>query len=168
MTVVRVVGCGTPSAADDAAGLIAARMAGEELAGVPGVEVVEAGGPFHVLDLLEGAHAVVLVDAVRAPGGGRPPGTVVRVEAGPEGLPADVGRSVSSHGFGVGEAVGLAAALRPGHRIVFLGVEAENVAAGWPVSAPVRRALPGLAHRVAEEARRLVEGAPPGEDGEEA
>ncbi len=153
---MRVIGLGNPEAGDDAVGLIAARRARPELEGIPGVEVVQVGAGVHVLDLLQGAEAVVVVDAVRSPSGGRPPGTLVRVEAGPDGLPADASSSVSSHGFGVAEAVGLAAALGGTPIVVFIGVEAAEVAAGSPLSGPVEAALPALVQAVVEEVRRLA------------
>ena len=56
---------------------------------------------------------IVVVDAIRTPAGARPPGTVVRADAGPDGLPAEIGSSLSSHGFGVVEAFGLASAIGP-------------------------------------------------------
>lgn len=151
-----MIGCGNPEAGDDAVGLLAvrgARAAGLER--MPGVEVVEAGAGLQVIDLLRGVEAVVVVDAVRAPRGGRPPGTLVRVEAGPEGLPADLGASLSTHGLGVAEAVGLAAALDEAPRVVFLGVEIAEVTAGSPLSGPVAGALSDLIDAVVREARRL-------------
>lgn len=156
MTRVRVVGVGNPEAGDDAVGLLAVRSVRPDLEAL-GAEVVETGAGLHVVDLLSGARAVVVVDAVRAPSGGRAPGTIVRAEAGPEGLPAEVGSSLSSHGFGVAEAVGLAAALDDAPRVVFLGVEVADVTAGHGLSAAVARALPELAARVVTEARLLLD-----------
>ena len=155
MTRVRVVGVGTPDAGDDVVGLIAVRAARSELEAL-GVEVVETGAGLHVVDLLRDVDAVIVVDAVRAPRGGRPPGTIVRAEAGPEGLPAEVGSSLSSHGFGVAEAVGLAAALEDAPRVVFLGVEVADLTAGHGPSEPVASSVPELVARVVAEARSLT------------
>ena len=155
MTRVRVVGVGNPDAGDDAVGLLAVRAARPELERLAGVEVVETGAGLHVVDLLDDVDAVVVVDAVRAPRGGRAPGTIVRAEAGPQGLPAEVGSSLSSHGFGVAEAVGLAAALHDAPRVVFLGVEIADVTAGHDLSGSVAVALPELVARVVGEARLL-------------
>jgi len=155
VTRVRVVGVGTPDAGDDAVGLIAVRAARSELEAL-GVEVVETGAGLHVVDLLRDVDAVIVVDAVRAPRGGRPPGTIVRAEAGPEGLPAEVGSSLSSHGFGVAEAVGLAAALEDAPRVVFLGVEVADLTAGHGPSEPVASSVPELVARVVAEARSLT------------
>ncbi len=156
MTRVRVVGCGNPDAGDDALGLLAVRAARSRLEAIPGVEVVEAGLALSVVDLAEGVDALVVVDAVRAPvPGDRAPGTLLRVEAGPEGLPADLGSSLSSHGFGVAEAVGLVSALGQPLRLVFLGVEAAEAAMGAPLSPAVEAALPGLIDTVVAEVTAL-------------
>jgi hydrogenase maturation protease len=127
-----------------------------ELEALPGVEVIEAGPALNVVHLLEGADAAVIVDAVRSPGGRRVPGEIVRVEAGPDGLPADVATSVSSHGLGLAEAVGLAAALGRPPRIVFLGVEVADVAIGRPLSAAVAEALPLLVRQIRAETRAFA------------
>ncbi|HKZ75062.1 MAG TPA: hydrogenase maturation protease [Actinomycetota bacterium] len=156
MRRVRVIGFGNPDAGDDSVGLLAVREARPMLEGPDGVEIVEAGAGLHILDLLHDVDAVVVVDAVRAPHGARPPGTIVRVEAGRDGLPAEVGSSLSSHGFGVGEAVGLAAALEGAPRVTLLGVEVADLTAGNPLSAAVAAALPELVALVVEEVGNLV------------
>ncbi len=156
MTRVRVVGCGNPDAGDDALGLLAVRAARSRLEAIAGVEVVEVGLALRVVDLADGVDALVVVDAVRAPvPGGRAPGTLVRVEAGPEGLPADLGSSLSSHGFGVGEAVGLVSALGQPLRLLFLGVEAADATMGAPLSPAVEAAVSALVEAVVAEAEAL-------------
>jgi hydrogenase maturation protease len=105
----------------------------------------------------------VVADAIRTPGAGRPAGTVVRAVAGPAGFPGEIRSSLSSHGFGVSEAFGLARAVGPVPRFVVVGVEAEETAAGRPMSAAVRAVLPDLAGSIVREARGLAmraEGAP--------
>lgn len=154
MTRVRVVGVGNPDAGDDAVGLLAVRAARPELE-VLGVEVVETGSGLHVMDLLRDVEAVIVVDAVRAPRGGRSPGTIVRAEAGPEGLPAEIGSSLSSHGFGVAEVVGLAAALETAPRVVVIGVEIADLTAGHAPSEAVASSLPEIVARVVAEAHAL-------------
>lgn len=156
MPRVRVIGCGNPDAGDDAVGLLAVREVRTLLGGFEDVEVVEAGPAFRVLELAEGARAIVVVDAVRTPSGRRTPGELVRAEGGPDGLPAELSSSLSSHGLGLADAVGLAAALGHAPRVVFHGVEAEAVTAGSPLSAPVASALPSLVERVLAEVRALL------------
>jgi hydrogenase maturation protease len=147
---VRIVGCGNPEAGDDAAGLLAVDRARPL---VPSdVEVVTAPTALHVLDLLDGADSVLLVDAMRTTAGGRDPGEVVRAESGPDGLPVALRSSLSSHGLGLAEAVGLAAALGPVPNVVFLGVEVGDVRAGRVLSPAVEAALPALVDAIVREA----------------
>jgi hydrogenase maturation protease len=142
----RVIGCGNRDAGDDAAGLLVAAALRDR---VPdGVEVVEAGPASRVLDLLDGVDLAIVIDAVRTPGGERVPGTLVRAEAGPDGLPGSLRSSLSSHGLGVAEAVALAAALGHAPRVVVHGVEVADVGVGSAPSAPVAAALPHVAAAV--------------------
>ncbi|MEW6058596.1 MAG: hydrogenase maturation protease [Actinomycetota bacterium] len=166
MARVRVIGCGNPDAGDDAVGLIAVREARPHLKRVPGVDVVEAGPALNVVHLLEWVDAAVIVDAVWVAGGGRAPGEIVRVDVGNDGILRGAGTSLSSHGFGLAEAVGLAAALGGAPRIVFLGMVAADVAAGRPLSPAVRVALPELASQILAEAQVLSESSCPGLQGE--
>jgi hydrogenase maturation protease len=155
---IRVIGCGNPDAGDDAVGLIAVREARPRLERLPGVDVVETGPALDVVRLLEWVDAAVIVDAVWAAGGGRAPGEIIRVDVGNDGIPMGAGpASLSSHGFGLAEAVGLAAALGRAPRIVFLGVVAADVAMGRPLSPAVGVAVHELANRIFAEARELSE-----------
>jgi hydrogenase maturation protease len=157
MRRVLVVGCGNPDAGDDAVGIVAVQRARTRLEALPGVRVVEGAIGPDLGGLLADADAAVLVDAVRTPGGWREPGTLVRIESGPEGLPVGVGTPLSSHGFGVAEAVGLAAALGQAPRVVFLGIEAGQVTVGQAPSPAVLHALPTLVRTVLAEAAQLAE-----------
>jgi hydrogenase maturation protease len=148
---IRVIGCGNPDAGDDAVGLVATERARDRLPS--DVEVVAAPTALHVVDLLEGAEAVILVDAMRTAGGGRAPGTLVREVGRADGLPVALGSSLSSHGLGLGEAVGLAGALGAEARVVFLGLEVADVRAGRGLSDAVADALPSLVDAIVEEAR---------------
>ena len=112
---VRVIGCGNPEAGDDAVGLLAVGLARRRLP--PEVEVVQAGASVRVLDLLEDVDAVVIADAVRTPSGGRGPGTIVRAVGDAGGLSSELRNSLSSHGLGLAEAVGLAAVMGPLPRV---------------------------------------------------
>jgi len=151
-----VVGCGNPDAADDAVGILAVREARTALEAFAGVRVIEGAIGLDLTDLIGQTDAAVIVDAIRTPGGGRSPGTVVRAEVGPEGLPTEVGASLSSHGFGVGEAVALAAALGRTAPAVFLGVEVGDVTVGRSMTPAVEQALPELVQLVLGEVTRLA------------
>jgi hydrogenase maturation protease len=166
MASVRVIACGNPGAGDDAAGILAVGAVRGRLESLPGVEVVAQASPLDVVHLLEGARAVVVVDAIRTPGGGREPGTPVRAEGGPDGLPAEIRSSLSSHGLGVAEAIGLAAAIGRVPRVVVLGIEAEDSAPGAAPSAAVERGLPLLGDLILEEVRGLIGAVADGEPSE--
>jgi hydrogenase maturation protease len=156
VAVVRVIGCGNPEVGDDAVGIVAVAAARERLEAIPGVEVVPRASPLEVVHLLEGAGVALVVDAIRTPGGGRSPGEVVRAESGPDGLPAEIRSSLSSHGLGIAEAVGLALATGSAPRVVVLGVEALEAEAGGPLSGPVAAAVPALVGLLVAEARSLA------------
>jgi hydrogenase maturation protease len=101
--VTRVIGMGAEHRGDDAAGLLVARLL--RVAAPPGVEVHEsAGDAGSLLELVEGADRVVLVDAARGAGA---PGTVECVPLGAPSLPP----VRSTHGMGLAEALGVASEL---------------------------------------------------------
>jgi hydrogenase maturation protease len=143
-----VVGVGNRWRSDDAVGLLVARRVRGE---VPrGVEVLELEGePAGLIDAFEGADALYVVDAVSS---GAAPGTVHRLDASAEPLPAELFAS-STHLLGLADALEIARALGrlPG-RVVVFGIEGESFAAGEGLSAAVE----GAAERVAEAVREEV------------
>ena len=99
--LIRIIGIGSPFG-DDAAGLEIARMLAKSPP--PNCEVIAADRPGTALvDLLEGANAAILIDAVRS---GAPPGTIHEFSFDELGGCA-VG-FVSSHDLGVAAAIQLA------------------------------------------------------------
>lgn len=101
--LTRVIGIGAEDRGDDAAGLLVARLL--RVASPPGVEVHEsAGDAGGLLELVEGADRVVLVDAARGAGA---PGTVEYLAQGA----ALRSRVHSTHGLGLAEALGVATEL---------------------------------------------------------
>ena len=96
-----------------------------------------------------------MVDAVRSTGGVREPGDLVRAEAGHDGLPASLRTSLSSHGLGIAETIGLAAAMGSAPRIVFHGVEVGSVTAGSGLSAAVAAVVPALTQAVLADVRAV-------------
>ncbi len=144
-----VIGIGNAWRSDDAAGLAVARVLEESPP--PGVEVLaREGEPTELIDVWADAEAVWLVDAVSS---GAPPGTVHRLDASAEPLPAALFR-VSSHLVGLAEAVELARALGrlPGRVIVF-GIEGARFEAGEGVSPEVVDAVDRVAAAIREEAQ---------------
>jgi hydrogenase maturation protease len=152
--MVRVIACGNPDAGDDGVAIVVAEALRERLAGSARAEVVDVGPAINAVPLLEDATAAIVLDAVRTLGG-RPPGEIVRLEAGPEGLPVELGGPVSSHGFGVGEAVAMARALGSTAPIVVIGVEAGAVALGRGLSPAVREVVPRMVDLILSEVASL-------------
>ncbi len=163
---VVVIGVGNALRQDDGAGLEVARRlrtlgdaadtaVRAELAMPAELAVLEyEGEPLGLLELWEGARAAVLVDAIRS---GAAPGTIHRVDASREPIPAPLRGSSSTHAVGVGDAIELARALgRLPARVVVYGVEGACFDAGSGLSAAVQRAVDVLAEAVLREARELA------------
>jgi hydrogenase maturation protease len=153
---VVVVGVGNALRGDDAAGLeVVARVRDE-----PGVErVAHAGEPIELLEIWTAADAVVLVDTVRS---GASPGTIHRLDASDDALPAALVRS-SNHTIDVGEAIELARTLgRLPARVVVFGIEGARFDSGAALSPEVAAAIDSLADTVLREARLLLRSPPPG------
>jgi hydrogenase maturation protease len=142
-----VIGIGNAWQGDDAAGLAAARLLRERAP--DGVIVLELEGePVSLVEALEGADEVFLVDAVRS---GYEPGTVHRIDATSEPVPATLS-AASTHTLGVGEAIELARALgRLPRRVVLYGIEAGSLAAGEELTPAVAQAVGEVAERVLAE-----------------
>lgn len=143
-----VIGIGNRERADDALGLIAIdRLQREHPAGV---EFATARGDvLKVLDLFEGAHKVIMIDAMRS---GGTPGQVVRLDVSDVAVKVDLANFASSHTVNLAEAIELARTLGrlPAHLIVY-GVEAQDFTLGNGLSPAVAAALEGLLTRVRKE-----------------
>jgi len=157
---VVVIGVGNALRRDDGAGVEVARRlrVRADAAGTragPAIAVLEyEGEPLGLLELWEGARAVVLVDAIRSGGA---PGTIHRVDVSREPVPALLRGSSSTHAVGVGEAIELARALgRLPARVVVYGVEGVRFDAGSGLSAEVETVIEALVEALLGEARSLT------------
>jgi hydrogenase maturation protease len=151
---VLVIGVGNGLRGDDAAsGEVVRRL--RERRTQAGIEVSEQlCEPGDLLDAWQGRDAVVLVDTMRS---GEPPGTIRRFDVSGEGLAARLGGSVSSHGFGLHEAIELGRALnRLPRRVIVFAVEGRDFAAGTTPSSEVEAAIAPLACAVLREAAELA------------
>jgi hydrogenase maturation protease len=144
---IRIIGLGNEFRGDDAVGLLAARRLRQEVGDRAEVIEAEMAG-VDLVELMEGAQAVILVDAARS---GQAPGTVHRfnASAGP------IGSQIfprSSHALGPIDALELARAMGvlPATIIVY-GVEAGNTETGQLLSAPVAKALDEVVERIVQE-----------------
>jgi hydrogenase maturation protease len=150
---VVVIGVGNGLRGDDGAGLeivrsLAARARAEA------IEVREQEGEaLGLLEQWDGAAGAVLVDAIHS---GAPPGTIHRVDASAEPIPALLASFSSTHAVGVGEAVELARALgRLPRSTIIYGIEGACFDTGSDISPAVRAVIPELAAAVLAEAREL-------------
>ena len=149
-----MIGVGSRDRGDDAAGLLAARFLRHRLPA--GVDVTYGSpDPVSLIALWEGADRVWLIDAVVS---GAAPGTVHRVDAVTERLPARP-PCRSTHALGLADAVELARAVgRLPRRLTVFGVEAAAFPlGGWP-TAEVRTGARLAARAVAAEVATAARG----------
>jgi len=152
MTVVRILGVGSPSGDDQAGWLVVRELERTDLTvrlpcrasllslDRPGAQLIE---------YLEGADLVVLIDAMCS---GAPPGTISRLDAA-QCTSRD--RPVSGHEFGVVSALELARALGGLPACVLLyGIEIASVK---PASQPSEAVLAAATHLAQIIARELAQ-----------
>lgn len=149
-----MIGVGNSLRHDDAAGLEIARRLRARTQGT-GVAVHEhEGEALGLLDIWEGADAVVLVDALRT---GATAGTIHRIDATSAPIPVRLRGSSSTHAIGVGEAIELARTLhRLPARVVLFAVEGRRFCAGSGLSPEVEAVTEALLDAVLLEAHELV------------
>jgi hydrogenase maturation protease len=142
-----VLGIGNCDRGDDAVGRIVARLLRKRVPAT--IRIVEHDGEATaVLAELQALRRAWVVDAAQS---GAPPGTIHRIDCSVTDAVVPSG-SVSSHGFGVAEAIALARALGtlPPHCIVY-AIEAAQFTPGAPPSPEVMRAAHEAAERILAE-----------------
>lgn len=146
---ILIIGIGNEYRSDDAAGLLVARMLqAQEL---PHVSIREATGEgTALLEAWKGADHVILVDAVASEA---PAGTIYQLDAQSGQIQPGL-FALSTHAFGVAEAIELARVLGnlPAHLVIY-GIESKHFVAGVGLSPEVERA----AREVVERITGLVE-----------
>jgi hydrogenase maturation protease len=140
MSRVRILGIGSPSGDDQAGWLTVDALQGY---GIDASKLDRPGA--HLVSLLADADHVILIDAMR--GGGGEPGKIRRFERHDW---RSYGQGLSSHGFGVLDALSLAEALGclP-ERLDLYGIEIAAAHPGEAPGAAVRAAATLLAARIA-------------------
>lgn len=149
---VLVIGVGNRYRSDDAAGLEAVRILRNQ-----GLRAAEfEGEPIGLLDIWEGAGFAIVIDAVSS---GADAGTIQRLDATVEPLPASVAGAPSTHAVGLGQAIELGRALGrlPGKLIVY-GIEGDSFTAGEELSPRVAEALKSLVEQVHHEVLHTADG----------
>jgi hydrogenase maturation protease len=149
-----VAGIGNPWASDDGVGQEVVRRL-EALAQtldsdlVPARFVTMAQPNTALLDALGGYDTAIVVDAVTS---GAAPGTMHRLQWQPGVLMGRGAERTSSHGFGVGELLDLAAALeRLPAKVVLWGIEIGTREPGQGLSPAVAAAVPVLVENLWHE-----------------
>ncbi len=148
------MGIGNPDRGDDGAGREAARrLAALRL---PDVQIVETGGEATaVLARLEKAGAAFLIDACVS---GAPAGSVRRIDLVAESLP-DARYGLSSHGFGLAEAVALAKRLETlPPRCVLYAIEAKDFGFNTKLSPCVARAVDAVVEALRHDIAAVAQG----------
>ena len=130
-----IIGVGNVYRRDDGAGLAAARELAKTV--IPGVSIMEATGDgTSLIDAWEGLGHVVLIDATSS---GAAPGTIHRIDAVKQPLPARFSHH-STHSVNLAEAIELAKILhRFPPRVTVLGIEGEDFQPGMEMSSKVQR-----------------------------
>jgi hydrogenase maturation protease len=138
--VTTIICLGNSMRGDDAAGLAVA----ERLRARGVTALVEE--PANVIEAWAGADDVVVVDTVQS---GATPGTIHRIDAANEPLPAELSTG-STHLLGLADAIELARALdRLPRRLQVLGIEGCSVGYDDTLSAEVERAVDAVADALA-------------------
>ena len=149
---MRIIGCGNRGRGDDAAGVLVVERLRDLGVESPGVRAeICSGESAELIDALSSEEEVLLVDAVVT---GAPPGTVHKWES--EVPQVARGTPVSTHGFGVGEALRLAKALgRAPRSLRVYGIEGSHFDRGAALSPAVEQAVKDVTQRICNEIRAL-------------
>lgn len=150
---ILLIGVGNEQRGDDAIGLLAARRI--QAMNLPGVSVVECRGESgDLIERWKNAQTVFLIDAVRS---GKTLGTLHRWDVSKEPIPADI-FAVSSHSFGVGQAIELSRVLHqlPPTLIVY-GIESSHFDRQAGVSPELAVSLEETVHRIHSDLIRYSE-----------
>jgi hydrogenase maturation protease len=136
---VSLIGIGNPQRGDDGVGWAFVDHVADTLP--PGAMAHKIpGDATALLEAFQHSPCIWVIDAVHS---GAPPGTLHWLDAHTGPLPAEWFSSVSTHDFGLAEAVELARTLdQLPPALHILGIEGSNFEPGTTLSVPVRQALP--------------------------
>jgi len=144
-----IIGVGNPDRGDDGAGrtvirALRARIDARADKGAPTL-IEQSGESILLIEAMQGFSSVVIVDAADF---GAKPGSHRRFDAGEAALPSDL-TNMSSHGFGVPQAIELARALGtlPARCTVY-AIQAASFEAGAPLSPAVATATNIVATKI--------------------
>jgi len=148
-----VIGLGNPDRGDDSVGILVIRaLRGRVPEDVALLE--DTGAPLFVLEQFQKFDALILVDAVHS---GSPPGTIHGFDG--RQIPREVrARTISSHGVGVHDALGLGEALGLLPEIVrVVGIEGNEFDFGAALTPEVEGAIERAVANVLEQLSEIEE-----------
>jgi hydrogenase maturation protease len=152
--MVRIIGIGNALRHDDDAGLEVVRLVRARTDSAAIALDAHPGEAISLLDVWDGADAVVLVDALQS---GSEIGAITRIDASTTPVPAELVGAHSTHAIGIAEAIELARALdRLPARVIIYAIEGSNFQSGSGLSPAVAAAIEELARRVLAEALELA------------
>jgi hydrogenase maturation protease len=151
-----VIGVGSVQRGDDAAGALVAKQLRDTVKPNDrySLQVIECDGETTALiDALKDFDVAYLVDAAHSNAAS---GTIVRIEAHREPLPAYLG-SLSSHQLGLAQGIELARTLGALPRVcIVFGIEARSFSFNTPPTAEVSKAIDEVALRIRAELTDLI------------
>lgn len=147
---ILIMGIGNLLMGDEGIGVHAVRALSR--AALPGdVDLLDVGTAFiDALPHIENRTGIIIIDAVK---GGKPPGTVYRIDVNPHGFARE---STSLHGMSVINMLAFSGCRLP-ETITILGVEPDVIDWSMDLSSSVERALPLLVEAVLNETGRCSE-----------
>lgn len=150
---ILVIGIGSEFRGDDGAGLLVAQ--GLQREDLPrSVEVLEMKGDGAALmaSWKDSSH-VILVDAITA---GLPPGSIIRIDARKELVPASL-FATSSHSFGLAQALAISLALNElPPSVTLFGIQARTFQVGADLSLEVKKAVRETSDAIRSELEGIV------------
>lgn len=150
---ILVIGIGTEFRGDDGAGLrVAQGLQREDLPRSVAVREMKGDGAA-LMALWKDSSHVILVDAITA---GLPPGSVIRIDARKELVPASL-FATSSHSFGLAQALAISLALNELPPCVTLfGIQAKSFQVGADLSPEVQKAVRETSDAIRSELEGIV------------
>jgi hydrogenase maturation protease len=147
-----VLGIGNVLLSDEGVGVHAIKALAQRYEETKQVEIVDGGtAGMELLPLLEGAHHLIVVDAIRC---GQPPASIVRLEG--EQVPAYFKTKLSPHQVGLSDVLAALAfkGTIPG-QVVLIGVQPVKLSLGMDLSPEVNARLEEVVSMVRAELAKL-------------
>lgn len=147
-----IIGVGNPYRGDDAVGIHIAHELINRIHNDIDI-MINYGEVAAMMETFEKSDSVILVDAMCS---GSEPGTVIRLDASRDEIPAE-SFSYSTHAFSIPEAVGLARVLgRLPRNVIVYGIEGKVFETGKGLSTEVEKAAGNVVCELLRDIARMV------------